>query len=54
MLQNYEGIGNFVIDMEKNKVTISSDCESETSLVDTKIQVYLKIYYDISCESCFS
>ena len=54
MLQNYEGIGNVVIDMEKNKVTISSDCESETSLVDTKIQVYLKIYYDISCESCFS
>ena len=54
MLQSYEGIGNVVIDLEKNKVTISSDCESETSLVDTKIQVYLKIYYDISCQTCFA
>ena len=52
MLLNYDGIGTVEIDIEKNKIIINTDCESEVSLLDAKLQVFLKIYYDVSCVSC--
>jgi len=52
MLLSYDGIGSVDIDIEKNKIVINTDCESEVSLLDAKLQVFLKIYYDVSCVSC--
>lgn len=52
LILTYDGIGSVVFDIENNKVTISTDCESETSLNDVEVKVDLKIYYDISCVSC--
>jgi hypothetical protein len=49
LLLDYEGIGNVTINTNTNKVTISSDCQSSTSLLDSNITVNLKINYDISC-----
>ena len=51
LLLGYDGIGNVVINNTTNKITITSDCESEVSLLDVDVVVNLKIYYDISC-SC--
>jgi hypothetical protein len=52
MLLNYDGIGSVEIDISKNKIIINTDCESNVSLLDAKLQVYLKIYYDVSCVTC--
>jgi hypothetical protein len=51
LLLGYDGIGDVVINNTTNKITITSDCESEVSLLDVDVVVNLKIYYDISC-SC--
>lgn len=49
LLLGYEGIGNVTINTNTNKITITSDCQSETSLLDSNISVNLKINYDVSC-----
>jgi len=49
LLLGYDGIGNVTINTNTNKITITTDCESEVSLLDSNISVNLKIYYDISC-----
>lgn len=49
ILLTYEGIGNVTINNTTNKITITTDCESEVSLSDVEIDVNMKIYYDISC-----
>ena len=49
LLLTYEGIGNVAINTNTNKITITSDCGSEVSLLDSDISVNLKINYDISC-----
>jgi hypothetical protein len=51
LLLGYDGIGDVVINNTTNKITITSDCESEVSLLDVDVVVNLKISYDISC-SC--
>ena len=49
LLLDYEGIGNVAINTNTNKITVTSDCGSEVSLLDSDISVNLKINYDISC-----
>lgn len=49
LLLGYDGIGNVSINTNTNKITITSDCQSETSLLDSNISVNLKINYDVSC-----
>ncbi len=49
LLLTFEGIGNVTINNTTNKITITTDCESEVSLSDVEISVNMKIYYDISC-----
>ena len=52
MLLNYDGIGNVTINTNTNKVTISTDCESDVALIDASIFVNIIIHYDISCVAC--
>lgn len=52
LLLSYDGIGNVTINNSTNKITISTDCGSEVSLLDSDILVNLIIHYDISCVSC--
>ncbi len=61
MLNSFAGISNVVVDVDNNKVTITSDCtklpkncdlEITNSLDNTPIIVDLKIEYDIACVSC--
>jgi len=52
MLLNYDGIGTVTIDTTKNKIVITTDCESDVSLLDTVVSVSMVIHYDISCVSC--
>ena len=52
LLLAYDGIGNVTINNSTNKITISTDCTSEVSLLDSDILVNLIIHYDISCVSC--
>jgi hypothetical protein len=52
LLLDYDGIGNVTINNSTNKITISTDCTSEVSLLDSDILVNLIIHYDISCVSC--
>jgi uncharacterized protein (DUF2141 family) len=52
MLLNYDGIGTVTIDTTKNKIVITTDCASSSSLLDTVVSVSLVIHYDISCVSC--
>jgi hypothetical protein len=52
LLLSYDGIGNVVINNSTNKITISTDCNSEVTLLDSDILVNLIIHYDISCVSC--
>ena len=61
MLNSFAGISNVVVDVDNNKVTITSDCtklpkncdlEITNSLDNTPIVVDLKIEYDIACVSC--
>ena len=61
MLNSFAGISNVVVDVDNNKVTITSDCtklpkncnlENTNFLDNTPIIVDLKIEYDIACVSC--
>ena len=52
LLLTYDGIGTVTIDTTKNKIVITTDCESSTSLSDALVSVSMIIHYDISCVSC--
>jgi len=52
LLLAYDGIGNVTINISTNKVTITTDCGSEVSLLDSDIIVNMIIHYDVSCVSC--
>jgi len=52
LLLSFDGIGGVVINNSTNKITISTDCESEVSLLDADISVYMVIHYDVSCVCC--
>ena len=52
LLLDYAGIATVTINPDTNKITITTDCDSETDLSDASIVVDLEIDYDISCVSC--
>ena len=52
MLLSYDGIGSVTFDVEENKMTITTDCNSIVSLNDADVVINMVIYYDISCELC--
>ncbi len=52
LLLSYEGIGNVVINNTTNKIVISTDCNSPTSLLNAQVLINLIIHYDISCVTC--
>jgi len=52
LLLSFDGIGNVVINTTTNKITITTDCASEVSLLDSDILVNMIIHYDVSCVSC--
>ena len=51
LLLTFDGIGNVTINNSTNKITIVTDCESEVSLSDVGVEIYMVIRYDISCVS---
>lgn len=61
VLESIPGIGDVVVDLINNKITITNDCEEITKgckkqtynlLNDTRIIVNLVIAYNISCVAC--
>lgn len=52
ILLTYDGIGSVNFDIDKNTMTILTDCNSEISLIDVGVIINMTIYYDISCVSC--
>ena len=52
LLLSFEGIGNVTINTSTNKITITTDCNSEVSLLDSEILINMIIHYDVSCVSC--
>ena len=52
LLLGYDGIGSVTFNEDDNKMTISTDCNSEVSLNDADVVINMVIYYDISCVSC--
>jgi hypothetical protein len=52
MLLSYDGVGEVLLDYLENRITINTDCNSSVSLIDTDINISLKISYDIDCQSC--
>lgn len=52
LLLSFEGIGNVTINTSTNKITITTDCNSEVSLLDSDILINMIIHYDVSCVSC--
>jgi hypothetical protein len=52
MLLSYDGIASVTFDVEENKMTITTDCNSIVSLNDADVVINMVIYYDISCELC--
>lgn len=52
LLLTYDGIGTVTIDTTKNKIVITTDCESSADLSDSNVSVSMIIHYDISCVSC--
>ena len=52
LLLDYDGIASVTFDVEENKMTITTDCNSIVSLNDADVVINMVIYYDISCESC--
>jgi hypothetical protein len=52
MLLNYDGISSVTFNIDDNKMTITTDCNSEVSLNDADVVINMVIYYDISCEAC--
>ncbi len=51
-LQTYPIIGQVLVDVINNKITIITDCNVSENLEGVNIDVFLKITYDISCVSC--
>jgi hypothetical protein len=52
MLLSYDGVGEVLLDYLENRITINTDCNSSVSLIDTDVNISLKISYDIDCQSC--
>ena len=52
LLLDYDGIASVTFDVEENKMTITTDCNSVVSLNDADVVINMVIYYDISCEAC--
>lgn len=52
MLLSYDGIASVTFNVDENKMTITTDCNSIVSLNDADVVINMVIYYDISCESC--
>jgi|694.fasta_scaffold10121_7 uncharacterized protein (DUF2141 family) len=53
LLNNVSGIGDVIIDVSNNTITINTSCEeSTTGLANQTITVQLKIGYVINCLSC--
>ena len=52
MLLSYDGVGEVLLDYLENRITVNTDCNSSVSLIDTDINISLKISYDINCQSC--
>jgi hypothetical protein len=52
LILTYDGIGNVILNLPNNKITIKTDCESEISYDDAQVLVNMVIHYDISCVSC--
>ena len=51
-LSTIDGIGSISIDIPNNKISVSTDCNSEVQLSDVGFSVDMNIDYDISCVSC--
>lgn len=49
LLLTFDGIGNVTINNTTNKITITTDCASDVSLLDADILIYMVINYDVSC-----
>lgn len=52
LLLTYGDIGEVVIDIITNNISIISNCDNTFPLLDTTASIKLKIFYDISCETC--
>ncbi len=52
IIMTYDGISGVTFNISKNLMTITTDCESEVSFNDAGVVINMKIYYDISCQSC--
>lgn len=52
LLLQFDGIGNVIIDIEENVITILTDCDTEITLSDAQVIVNLVIHYNISCVEC--
>ncbi len=52
LLLDFDGIGDVVISDETNKITITTDCNSDVNLSDASVVINLIIHYNISCVSC--
>ena len=54
LLLSYDGISSVTFNVDKNKMTITTDCNSEVSLNDADVIINMNINYDISCVSCLN
>ena len=54
LLLGYDGISSVTFNVDKNKMTITTDCNSEVSLDDADVVINMVINYDISCVSCLT
>lgn len=54
LLLSYDGISSVTFNVDKNKMTITTDCNSEVSLNDADVIINMIINYDISCVSCLN
>lgn len=52
LLLSYPTIGEVIIDLLENKTIIITNCNVSENINGTKVKIYLRITYDISCVSC--
>jgi hypothetical protein len=53
LLSGATGIGDVLVDIPNNNITLETDCEEfNNTLANQNIIIQLKIIYDINCVSC--
>lgn len=53
LLLSYDGVDSVIFKSNTNQILINTGCDNQTvSLIDSPVQVSVKIDYDITCQSC--